>query len=84
MGAVSHDAQMRGNARFGAPCTANPPEPEIVFGLPGDELVFLIERYPEPLKPKRRAISCRKPLIAPPTSCKSLLETRSIEGIWFA
>lgn len=44
MGAVSPDAQMRGNARFGAPCAANPPEPEIVFGLPGDELVFLIER----------------------------------------
>ncbi len=44
MGPVSPDAQMRGNARFGAPCTANPPEPEIVFGLPGDELVFLIER----------------------------------------
>ena len=44
MGVVSHDAQMRGNARFGAPCTANPPEPEIVFGLPGDELVYLIKR----------------------------------------
>lgn len=44
MGPVSPDAQMRGNARFGAPCTANPPEPEIVFGPLGDELVFLIKR----------------------------------------
>lgn len=44
MGPVSPDAQMRGNARFGAPCTENPPESEIVFGPPGDELVFLIKR----------------------------------------
>ena len=44
MGAVNRDAQMRGNARFSAPSITNTPEPEIVFGLPVDELIFLIKR----------------------------------------